>query len=342
MKRFAKIVALLVAACLASAPTVRAQAAGPSAPAASAGQSSSGPPVVAICDLLRDRAAYNRKEIEVTGIVSVEFEDFTIFDPTCDSNLQIWLEYGAKARSGVVSTALSGRRTAPKTFTVETIEISLDEDSTFQAFSEAIHGHSSRDGTVVRAILRGRFFAGRIAAPSANGRRIVRPGYGHMGCCSLFAIEQVVSFDKDRSTDLDYSRFPEMSEPVGSVNDCFYSNEKLHEALEQNSSLVEAQRAADSGRAPWAYDDPKKVAQMWIANELGSNEAAVAGLMAVESSPSRAVFAWTSSQGDAYRFVLTRPYWLQFYARDPQRVAWVRWSVLKHYCRPASPSPAAH
>ena len=41
------------------------------------------PEVVTVCQLKSDPPAYNHKLVEVTGFVSHDFEDFTLFDPTC-------------------------------------------------------------------------------------------------------------------------------------------------------------------------------------------------------------------------------------------------------------------
>jgi hypothetical protein len=57
---------------------------------------------------------------------------------------------------------------------------------------------------IVHATIRGRFFAGQeIADP--RGKRW--GGYGHMGCCSLLVIEQVVAVDPHDRDDLDYESF---------------------------------------------------------------------------------------------------------------------------------------
>src|ERR1700687_4185215 len=57
---------------------------------------------VSVCQLKHDPPAYNHKLIEVTAFVSHDFEDFTIFDPTCPSWPDVWLEYGATSKSGTM------------------------------------------------------------------------------------------------------------------------------------------------------------------------------------------------------------------------------------------------
>src|SRR6478735_7778209 len=54
------------------------------------------------CALLVDPAAYNHKVIEVRGVVSHGFEDFTLSEPSCKQSLGIWLEYGGRVDSETV------------------------------------------------------------------------------------------------------------------------------------------------------------------------------------------------------------------------------------------------
>jgi hypothetical protein len=61
-----------------------------------------GPQKVTACDLMTSPAAYNHREIEVTGFVSHGFEDFTLFDPNCRSYPPVWLEYGGRVSSGTM------------------------------------------------------------------------------------------------------------------------------------------------------------------------------------------------------------------------------------------------
>lgn len=52
------------------------------------------PQKVALCQLVADPGTYNHKLVEVEGFISSGFEDFTLFDPSCSSTMDIWLEYG--------------------------------------------------------------------------------------------------------------------------------------------------------------------------------------------------------------------------------------------------------
>jgi hypothetical protein len=62
------------------------------------------PQSVSVCDLSENQGAYNHKLIQVAGFISHDFEDFTLFDPTCRS-FSIWAEYGGTRKSDTVCAA---------------------------------------------------------------------------------------------------------------------------------------------------------------------------------------------------------------------------------------------
>jgi hypothetical protein len=51
------------------------------------------PRKVTIGQVTSDPSAYNHKLLEVSGLVSHGFEDFTLLDPGCTSPHGVWLEY---------------------------------------------------------------------------------------------------------------------------------------------------------------------------------------------------------------------------------------------------------
>jgi hypothetical protein len=155
------------------------------------------PDRVTLCQLKRDPAAYNHKLVEVSGIVSHGFEDFTLSDPTCASWPAVWLEYGGKSKSGTMyCCGVSADRHRSKELVVEGLQIPLTKDDQFSKFDKLIQApfRSGRHNATVRATLLGRFFAGR----QINSRGDASwGGYGHIGCCSLLAIQQVESVTQD-------------------------------------------------------------------------------------------------------------------------------------------------
>jgi len=143
---------------------------------------------VGVCALQSDPAAYNHKVIEVRGVVSHGFEDFTLSEPSCKQRLGIWLEYGGRVDSETVYCCgvKAPRDTA---LVVEGITTRLIDDALFRRFDAQVRtrGHVS-----FRAHLIGRFFAG---LKQHTPRGDFWGGYGHLGCCSLLMIQQVLAVD---------------------------------------------------------------------------------------------------------------------------------------------------
>ena len=143
---------------------------------------------VSLCALQADPDAYNHKMIDVHAVVSHGFEDFTLSDPACEPRSGIWLEYGGLVDSeteyccGVkVGTP---RGTA---LVVEGIATRLIDDALFRRFDARVRGRSR---VTFRAHLIGRFYAGlKQHTPKGD----FWGGYGHLGCCSLLVIEQVLA-----------------------------------------------------------------------------------------------------------------------------------------------------
>src|ERR1700681_4643540 len=90
------------------------------------------PDKVSLCQLKSDPAAYNHKLVEVTGLVSHGFEDFTLSDPTCSSWPAVWLEYGGKSKSGTMyCCGVTADRHRLKGLVIEGIAIPLTKDDQF-------------------------------------------------------------------------------------------------------------------------------------------------------------------------------------------------------------------
>ena len=159
------------------------------------------PARVSLCQVKSDPSAYNHKLLEITGFVSHGFEVFNFFDPACSSSAQgVWLEYGGKSKSGTMyCCGVTADKHRSKQLVIESIPIPLIEDDLFHRFEKLVQPPVKADSpfVLVQATLVGRFFAGKqIHYPKAT----FWGGFGHMGCCSLFAIQQVKSVSpKDRA-----------------------------------------------------------------------------------------------------------------------------------------------
>jgi len=145
---------------------------------------------VTVCALQADPAAYNHKLIDVRAVVSHGFEDFTLSDPGCKRPLGIWLEYGGRVNSETVyCCGVQAGTPRPTDLVVEGITTRLIDDALFRRFDARVR---SRGDVTFRAHLIGRFFAG-LKQHTPKGE--FWGGYGHLGCCSLLVIQQVLAVD---------------------------------------------------------------------------------------------------------------------------------------------------
>ncbi|MBX7221782.1 MAG: hypothetical protein K1Y36_17650 [Blastocatellia bacterium] len=265
------------------------------------------------CELQNAPATYNHKLIEVTGFFSHGFEDFSLVDPTCQMRFGVWLEYGGEVNSGTVfCCGPSAERKRSKPLTVEGIPVPLRADETFMAFDSLLQ-HASEvvlHGTVV-----GRFFSGKTS-PDGEARGL--PGYGHMGCCSLLIIQQVKSVDPHNRTNLDYSLTADQPQiKQGEVYQSILPAWGLPQMLED-------QHQAEQFQQNWKFENPSQVAIKVLAHHLNLDEKIIKALKTVRQTPGRFVYQWKAKEKrKTYQIVVSRPYWLSFYAQKPERVTWV-------------------
>src|SRR5215470_625978 len=268
-----------------------------------------------VCKLKSDPAAYNHKLVQVTGFISHGFEDFTLFDPSCPPWLAVWLEYGGTAASGTIyCCGVTAARNRPKQLVVENIPISLVDDERFREFDKLIQ---RRPDSVVHATIIGRFFSGeQIQHP----RGVSSVGYGHMGCCSLLAIQQVISVDAQDRDDLDYGASAD--QPNINKAGCGYSD--LLPLEPYDGDLIKAQQSAETSQREWAFSDPQRVASDALARHLKINEQSITGMIQTRKAQGRFVYQWRpKAKRVSYMIVVSRPYWLSFYAKDTKKIAWV-------------------
>jgi hypothetical protein len=272
---------------------------------------------VSPCSLVADPAAYDHRLIEVTGFISHGFEDFSLFDPTCTPRFRIWLEYGGVMSSGTVYCCIDASdRSRPHPLTVEGVSIPLVRDDVFDRFDDVIQLQKS---VLLHATLVGRFFAGSMEkAPSGA----LWPGYGHLGCCSLLAIEEVRSIEANDRKDVDDD--PDPDQPDISGVGCGYR--ELTGRSEDR--WIRAQRDAEN-RPSCIFDDPERVAEEALEDSAGFPGAV---LKEVRRDQSRVVYSTAEVSGSIYMVVVSRPYLVTFYARDPTRVVWIAIAVYEEFC----------
>lgn len=282
------------------------------------------PEKVTICNLKKDPATYNHKLVEITGFIAHGFEEFTIFDPTCSSRPSIWLEYGGSITSGTVyCCGVSPKRNRAEILKIEDIPINLIDDKNFQEFDKLLQ---KQPGSVVYATVVGRFFSGeKIEYPAG----VFFGGYGHMGCCTLLAIQQILTFEPHNSKNLDYTLSADQPniEKVG----CGY---KHLLDLRSFKDLIETQKKAENDSQTWIFDDPNQVASNFLINNLNLDKELVKQVRITRRKQGRIVYKLLSKlTKKEYMVVVSRPYWLSFYSKNRERVAWVVIAAYESSCK---------
>lgn len=286
-------------------------------------QSTGGPLKISLCQLKSDPPAYNHKLVELTGFVSHGFENFHIFDLACESWPNPWLEYGGTRASGTIyCCGATAKRSRPQSLVVEGITVDLVEDARLKEFDKLIR---SGTGSVVHATIVGRFFAGELINTEVSS---FWGGYGHMGCCPLLAIQQIVSVDPHESNELDYGVETDQPDLNKECTDYKILNE-----FSDHDLTVKAQERADLGQEEWAFNDPERVASEGLAQLLKLSDPSTIELKQTRQRQGRIIY-WWKPKGKTVRYmvVVSRPYLLSFYAKDPKRVAWVLIGAYEASC----------
>lgn len=142
---------------------------------------------VTLCAIAADPAHYDHRLVQVSGTFAHGFEGFTIQDSSCPAApVGFWLEYGGSFGSGTVFAGEpSSQRHRDQSLVVQDIPTALVQDALFRRFDRIVHQRRvpSGDVTVVA-----RYFAGeRVFGNGPYG------GYGHLSCCTLLVVQQVLA-----------------------------------------------------------------------------------------------------------------------------------------------------
>lgn len=284
------------------------------------------PRQVSYCDIAADPAAYNHQFLRITAFVTHGFEDFHLVDPTCSyDGFSVWVTYGGKAESNTAyccpGEAGGGQRAKP--LRIDETDLPLLGDDMFQRFTNLLA--QERD-TTVHATFIGTFFSGQ--KQTIRGHTFWG-GAGHLGCCSLFVVEQVVRFDPHIRKDVDYTAEEGWYESEG----CNWQSMKHMKDVSLNDpksakQAVAEQAAADSGARAFAISDPREVALESWKSIYGD---VVPNLSEVRSTAGRHVFR-AREKGRDIVIVVMRPYWLSFFSENGS-VAWVTTTVKEADCR---------
>jgi hypothetical protein len=268
----------------------------------------------------------NHRLFRLTAFVSHGFEDFSLWYPGCtdEPRTTIWVAYGGTKDSNTVYCCPGepGDESRSKILRIDGIENPLIDNKVFEGFTELID--TERD-TTVKATFVGRFFSGK--KQTVNGTTSWG-GFGHFGCCSLFVIEQVESFEPHIRKDIDYSASGQPYENLGCEVDSYEDLPLGLTAAARPNQLISQQRAADLGSRAWAFDDPKQVA---IEALLPFTDKRVPNQTLVKQTNGREIFRWRHDK-TAITVIVAKPYWLSFYAKGTS-VAWVATSIVRAHCR---------
>jgi hypothetical protein len=176
-----------------------------------------------------------------------------------------------------------------------------------------------RGNSVVHATIVGRFFATKQVRYESSG--MVR------NTRNTLVIERIVAVDPQRSKELDYLALA--NEPELERAGCGYD-----ELTEDSTTgdFLKAQEKADRGEDVWMFTDPKRVGSKALSQLLSVDESSIK-LRVARRAQGRFVYEWQPKKnGDIYTVVVSRPYVLSFYAKDPNRVAWVLRAAYQAGC----------
>ncbi len=283
-----------------------------------ANAASNEPVKVDVCSLFADPGAYDHKLVQVTGFFSRGFEDSNLYQPTCvgeKATFGIWVEIGGKGGSGVIyCCGTSPYTTRPKDLIVEKMSIPMIDDDQYKKFTDTL---TDRSGGLAFATAVGRFFSGK---KNTYPRGTFWGGYGHMGCCSLFVLQQVISVGSRDTPGVDYSHRSEWPDPEkeGCNNYTILESDSV-------STQLQRQGQVDIGNETWRISNPEKIAKEKLLELVKSPQTAVIQLESVRSSDSRRSYYWrpNGKKGARYFLSIARPYWLSLSAKDPQNTIWV-------------------
>jgi hypothetical protein len=283
------------------------------------------PRQVTFCELSRDPALYNHQLVRITAFVAHGFEEFQIREPDCPTQgFSIWLMYGGKAESNTVycCPGEAGREMRSEPLSIEGVQVPLFEDQIFSQFIDLL---KKEPDTTIRTTVVGRFFSGNKVPDTSTRWR----GYGHIGCCSLLVIQQVLSLEPHTRHDLDYT-----DEAGWYVDEgCKWNSEKnlRQVSIEDWNGTAELaiaeQRNAEGGQA-WAFNDPQRVATESLKT-LYPGQTPV--LSTVQKTPARYVYRWKTGRKSIV-VVVIRPYWLSFFATSSS-VAWISTMIKEAECK---------
>lgn len=156
---------------------------------------------VEVCQILNSPNAFDGQMVRFRGRLEFEFEGDRVADYACGQPLLhtgIWWTYGGEP---FLAFQLDAKH-------IQSLTSPVLKNADFDEFHANVHAHRALrpDGEMceshracayydVVATYTGRFFAGKI-----RPGRTLAGGFGHMGCCHLFVIEQISKVEARRTS----------------------------------------------------------------------------------------------------------------------------------------------
>ena len=159
------------------------------------------PQEVSLCDLLKNPKKYDHAKLLLRGAISSEFEDFTIFDKSCTwpDWPGIWLMFGGDVDCPTPSTWNDVGRPKGKDVMFDGVRYPLVKDGNFRNFYGLVTTRKSKKAVYhAKATLEGTFFSGATYEGEKPSKPPM-PGFGHLGCCHLFIIHQVIEVEAQKN-----------------------------------------------------------------------------------------------------------------------------------------------
>ncbi len=95
------------------------------------------------------------------------------------------------------------------------------------------------------------------------------------------------------------------------------------QSVPSTRAAFDIQHRAEAGKDFWVFDDPKSVAVGFLTQNLRIDQSRISGIVE-RKSRGRVVYQWQPpGKAETYMVVVSRPYWLSFYAEDETKVAWI-------------------
>ena len=286
---------------------------------------------VSVCDLKANPLRYNHQLVELRAQVLLEFEGQEVSDEHCaefNNENSVWITFGGDVSDPAVYCCGSHARQPGDKFTVEGIEIPVEKDALFTRLLKDAAAYRrnpvAKKGSDdefpgrfydVTATVIGRFFAGN----QDHTRQIDMPGYGHMGCCTLLAIQKVVSIDQEV--------------PRGQPGEWKCSHNDW-QAPEDEAS-IRHQHAAIPLSDTWRFTDADRVADATLGDLRhlwGDSKAGRFSKCKIENYDNRATHSrdkkatcdWSSDDGmESYQIQLWKYGYLQHGPHSLDRIAWL-------------------